>query len=283
MQNYNRHFLHFTDSSKKTGGAVSAENLQHFLTQSYQDEPSEIIGDFVLDRNLSTPTAKVYTNPDTKQTIVAHRGTKGAWDWGNNLAYATGLYDYTDRYKQGKKVQEEAEKKYGAQNISTLGHSQGAVLSRKLGKNTKEIINVNPAYTLEVPKSNEYNVRSSADIVSKLYEPVQQLQDLFYPSYSKKHNITIPAQSRLNILGEHKPSILSRLDPTRMIGGNEPIDFEDVDWGSFTKTFKNFKAKNKYPDNLHQFAELVLKYKDHFSKKTLKRARFYINVLSKHH
>jgi hypothetical protein len=281
MSQFIRHGCHII------GGAVSASQLQSFLEQSYQDEPYPVIGDFVLDSDLSSPTAKVYYNPETRQTIVAHRGTKGVWDWGNNLAYGLGVYDYTDRYKQGKKAQEAAESKYGKENISTLGHSQGAVLSRKLGKDSKEIINVNPAYTLEVPKSNEYNVRSSSDIVSKLYEPVQQLQDLFYPSYSKKHNITIPTKNKYDILGEHKPSILSRLDPTRMIGAgtdeNQPIDFEDIEWGSFTKTWKNFKAKNGYPTTLHDFANLVLKNTDKFRKKTVHRARFYINVLTKHH
>jgi hypothetical protein len=196
--------------SKKKGGAVSAENLQNFYEQSYQDNPTENINGYIYDPEISHATAKTYYNPETKHAVITHRGTKESSDWLNNLAYVSGLYNYTNRYKQGKKAQEEAEKKYGAENISTLGHSQGAVLSRKLGKNTKEIINLNPAYTTEIPHKNEYNIRSSSDIVSALYKPV---------SWLNKNSITVPSKSWFNVLGEHKPEILSRLDPHRMIGG----------------------------------------------------------------
>jgi hypothetical protein len=196
--------------SKKKGGAVSAENLQNFYEQSYQDNPIENINGYIYDPELSHATAKTYYNPETKHAVITHRGTKGIMDWGNNLAYATGLYNYTDRYAQGKKAQEAVEKKYGKENISTLGHSQGAVLARKLGKNTKEIINLNPAYLGEVPAKNEYTVRSASDVVSAPYAPV---------SLINKKSTTIAPKSWFDPLGEHKPSILSRLDPRHLIGG----------------------------------------------------------------
>jgi len=267
--------------SKIIGGAVSAKNLQAFIEQSYKEEPSDVIGDFVIDPDLSTYTTKVYTNPETRQTIVAHRGTKGGWDWGNNLAYAMGLYDYTDRYKQGAETQKKAETKYGKENISTIGHSQGAVLSRKLGQDTKEIINVNPAWMGETPSPNEYNIRSSFDPVSALFMPYSAIQSYVNPKFSQSHNITIPSKSYFDPRTEHKAKILERVDPNLMIGAgqDEPIDFEDIEWGSFTKTFKNFKAKNGYPETLHDFAMLVTANPDKFRKKTLHRARFYLNVL----
>jgi hypothetical protein len=268
--------------SKIIGGAVSAKDLQSFIEQSYKEEPSNVIGDFVIDPDLSTYTTKVYTNPETRQTIVAHRGTKGAWDWGNNLAYAMGLYDYTDRFKQGQDTQKKAETKYGKENISTIGHSQGAVLSRKLGQDTKEIINVNPAWMGEAPSPNEYNIRSSFDPVSALFMPYAAVQSYLNPKFTQSHNITIPSKSYFDPRAEHKAKILERVDPNLMIGAGhdeQPIDFEDIEWGSFTKTFKNFKAKNGYPETLHDFAMLVTANPDHFRKKTLHRARFYLNVL----
>lgn len=267
--------------SKIIGGAVSAKNLQAFIEQSYKEEPSDVIGDFVIDPDLSTYTTKVYTNPETRQTIVAHRGTKGTWDWGNNLAYAMGLYDYTDRYKQGAETQKKAESKYGKENISTIGHSQGAVLSRKLGQDTKEIINVNPAWMGEIPSPNEYNIRSSFDPVSALFMPYSAIQSYVNPKFTQSHNITIPSKSYFDPRTEHKAKILERVDPNLMIGAgqDEPIDFEDIEWGSFTKTFKNFKAKNGYPETLHDFADIVINNPDKFRKKTLLRARFYLNVL----
>jgi hypothetical protein len=205
-------------------GKRKVKDIRRFLEASYQEEPPEKIDDWILDKDLTTKTAKVYYNPKTKEAVVAHRGTKGATDWANNLAYLTGTYEYTPRYKEGKSVQDKAEQKYGKKNISTLGHSQGAVLARKTGADTKEVINVNPAYAFEIPKKNEYNIRSSSDIVSSLYDPVSKAREVLYPSYSKKHDITIPSQSVTDILGEHKYNILERLGD-REIGVGAGVNF----------------------------------------------------------
>ena len=51
----------------------------------------------------------------------------------------------TPRYKEALQVQQQAEKKYGAKNISTIGHSQGGYQAQLLGANTQEIITLNKA------------------------------------------------------------------------------------------------------------------------------------------
>jgi hypothetical protein len=196
---------------RKKGGKLPAKKVKEFLNASYDDTPPETINGYILDKSISNKTAKVYHNPETGDAVVAHRGTKGARDWLNNAAYAVGAYKLTDRYKRGKKAQDTAEKKYGKKNVSTLGHSQGAILARELGGDTKEIINVNPAYALEKPKKNEYNVRSSTDIVSGLYAPVAKARSILTPKKSKKHDITIKSKSVLDPLGEHSYEILDRL------------------------------------------------------------------------
>ena len=70
-------------------------------------------------------------------------GTKGLSDWGNNLIYGlsgeTG-YKQTQRFKQAQDLQNKTEKKYGSQNVSTLGHSQSGLISQLVGKNSKEVI-----------------------------------------------------------------------------------------------------------------------------------------------
>jgi len=66
----------------------------------------------------------------------------GVLDWSNNAMY--GLvgdvgYKLTPRYKEALKVQQNAEKKYGAKNITTIGHSQGGlqvqIIRRKNSRN----------------------------------------------------------------------------------------------------------------------------------------------------
>jgi DNA adenine methylase len=203
---------------EQEGGAVSSSNVKRFVEASYKKKADENINDYILDKSLSNDYAKTYYNPQTNHAVVVHRGTSGASDWLNNVAYATGFYNLTNRYKTGKKIQEKASKKYGKENISTLGHSQGAVLSRKLGQESKEIINLNPAYMGEVPTKKEYNIRSSTDLVSGLLAPVNVLKSTLYPNYTKNHEITIQSDNPVDVLTEHSPEILNRLDPERMIG-----------------------------------------------------------------
>lgn len=217
------------------GGKMSAKQLKGFINQSYEEKPKEEMNGFILDKELSNKTAKIYHNPQTGEAVVAHRGTKGARDWLNNLAYATGLYEKTSRYKRGKKAQESAEKKYGKQNISTVGHSQGAVLARKLGKDTKEIINVNPAYLGEKQGKNEVVIRSKKDIVSGLI-----------PTASKKErNIEIQPEKKTNILKEHSPDILDRIDDEVMIGrGNGKLDLSKLKVSELKQLLDQYKEKH---------------------------------------
>jgi hypothetical protein len=214
---------------KSVGGKRTAKEIKDFLEASYQEEPPEELEGFVLDKSLSTDTAKVYYNPTSNEAVVAHRGTKGMLDWGNNLAYALGYYNYTPRYKKGKSVQDKAEAKYGKSNISTLGHSQGAILSRKLGADTKEVINVNPAWMGEKPYKNEYNIRSSTDIVSGLYAPISTARSLLYPKYTLKHDILVPSKSSSDILGEHSYNILERLGDKEIgVGAENKISNNNI-------------------------------------------------------
>ena len=106
------------------GGQLQVSTYKKLLKASYNNNQN--IDGFNKDNDISTKTSKVYVNPETGQTIVAHRGTSGLTDWFNNAVYAIGgdkLYKLTPRYKEAKKVQNDASKKYGNKNITTIGHS----------------------------------------------------------------------------------------------------------------------------------------------------------------
>jgi hypothetical protein len=195
------------------GGKISVSNLSKFFKSSYAGKKApKKIDTYNLDSELTNKYGSVYYDPDKQHAVLTHKGTSGdtyletAKDWGNNAMYAVGLYKYTDRYKQGKKLQDATEKKYGANNVSTLGHSQGSTLSRELGQNSKEIINLNPAYKGEKPLKNEYNIRSSGDVVS-----------VGLHGTKRGHDILIPSQG-INPLTEHKIDILDRIDQSQMVG-----------------------------------------------------------------
>lgn len=200
------------------GGKISVNHLKRFIDNSYSNNPEQNIDDYQFDKDLSNDIAKVYYSPTKNHSVITHRGTGSAKDWANNLAYATGLYKYTDRFKRGKEAQERTEKKYGQNNTSTIGHSQGSILSRELGKNSKEIINLNPATKNEKSLNNEYNIKSSGDVVSFLKKP-------------KQNDIVVKSET-YNPLTEHSTAILDRLDQNKMIGqgidGGANFDFTGI-------------------------------------------------------
>jgi len=143
-------------------------------------------------------------------------GTQGITDWGNNLIYGlsgeTG-YKKTQRYKQAENLQNQVEKKYGSQNVSTLGHSQSGLIAQLVGKNSFETITLNSATLPTHGKittstdPNIYNIRSSADVVSLGNAGKTR----------NKNNIVIDSNS-WNILKEHSSDILNKLDPNMVIG-----------------------------------------------------------------
>jgi len=193
------------------GGALSAKELKGLLGASYNPKIDKV-GDFVLDSKLSTSTSKVYRNPNTAQVVVAHRGTEGLLDWGNNAVYALGgktAYKMTPRYKEAEKVQKQAEKKYGKENVSTIGHSQGGLQAELLGGKSKEIITLNKATRpFESNKNkNQTDVRSGRDVVSALNP------------FEKKSSKNIEIQGETyNPLAEHSGDVLDRLEENQMIG-----------------------------------------------------------------
>ena len=67
--------------------------------------------------------------------------------------------------------------------------------------------------------------------------------------------------------------------------GVEKIGWEDIKWGSFTEQFKRYKQEhpNSKIDDLEEFAHYILtEHHTHkFQPRTLKRARFYLNVILK--
>lgn len=196
------------------GGKLSVADLQGLLSGAYDGR--EQVGDWELDKDLSTSNSKVYYNPKTKKAVVAHKGTSGLADWYNNAVYAVGgtdAYKKTKRYKDAEKVQNEAIQKYGAKNISTIGHSQAELL----GKDTNEIITLNKATRpfSNTKANNQYDIRTDTDVVSGM-NPFQK---------KTERDITIKADT-YNPLVSHDVEQLEKLHQTQMVGQGVKI-FED--------------------------------------------------------
>ena len=158
----------------KYGRGVIASVLRDFLKNSYSKKQTQNLDGFKRDDSLSGQRAQVYHNDATNQTYVVHRGTSGLQDVLTDikLALFPKLYMQSTRYKHAKDVQQQAENKYGKENITTLGHSLGAKLASDVGGDTKEIISYNrpilPYEMLNPTKKNETSIRTKLDPVSIL-------------------------------------------------------------------------------------------------------------------
>ena len=215
---------------KMIGGSLSPTEIKQFVEASYEDGKgkTERIGNYLLDKQLSTAKAKVYHDQVNKKTVVANRGTKGTLsDWRNNLQYVRGKYDETDRMKQAEEVQRKAISKYGKVDYN-VGHSQSGIITRKLNEKglTGQVINVNPASMFEKQKTNEYVIRSKTDPVSILHA---------INPFARKENTTT-TEGTSNLLKEHSTDILTRVDPNQQIGQGKLSKVSSKGKGKFSLT-----------------------------------------------
>jgi len=194
------------------GGALSGAEVKELSKASYEKNRPEKIGDFVLDKALSTDEAAVYYNPKTGKASVAHRGTEGATDWLNNIALATGYYKYTPRYKRGKETQKKVNEKYGKENVDTVSHSQSGQLAHKLNEEglVHKSIEINPArLPFQKIRDNETIIRSSKD-------PVSALVPIGWKN-GKVETIDT-GKSVTDVIGQHSYDIIQGENENKMFG-----------------------------------------------------------------
>jgi len=200
------------------GGKLPVRQIKKFIEASYDVKNiNKTIEEYELDLKLSNKWGKVLYNKKLNKLVVVHRGTASNRDWLNNATIAIDVYELTDRFKTAKTLQTKAELKYPGSKVYTLGHSQSGQLTHKLGTNSSNVISLNPAYKLENQRNNEFVIRSSIDPVSVLKSPHNKAMEVLYPGWNREHNITIQATTN-NLLKEHSPAILDRLNGHMMIG-----------------------------------------------------------------
>jgi len=205
------------------GGSLRPQEMKDFLQASYEKNAPKTIDDNILDDKLSNLYGKVYVNHDLKKAVLAFRGTgmeNLGTDWINNLIFLVSDpgYKLTPRYQTALKMYKGAIKKYKGFKFELIGHSQSGVIVNNLcSDKVNNCISLNPAYKNASLKNNEYIIRSTGDVVSKLTVPKKALNSLLYPKWTKKHMINIENKTG-NPITEHKVDILDRLNPNMIIG-----------------------------------------------------------------
>jgi hypothetical protein len=159
---------------REVGKGIYSNALKEFLKNSYSKNQKSNIDGYKRDESLSGQRVQVYNNPLTNDAYVVHRGTQGLQDILTDfkLAFFPKLYLSSTRFNHAQDIQQQAEKKYGKDHITTLGHSLGAKLTSDVGSNSKELITYNkpilPYDMLNQTKGNETSIRTKLDPVSVL-------------------------------------------------------------------------------------------------------------------
>ncbi len=194
------------------GGKINNNTLQKMIKNGYATNPTanDNIDGYMLDKSLSGTRAQVYYNPNTDHLVVNHRGTKGIQDIMTDIKLIFGNKS-GKRFEHGKKITDEALRKYKTDNVTVSGHSLGSEIAREATKNSNkhDVILVNPAVTpsdmFHKQKDNETIIRSSIDPISALHN--------LNPYRNESKTIDIAPES-YNLLTEHKSNVLNRLGDT---------------------------------------------------------------------
>ena len=210
-----RFYINVIKPKAKKGGALSSHVMSDLLAQSYETKnkkkrKTEIDG-FHIDPSLSGQRVQVWYNPTTKQAVVVHRGTAGLNDWMTDARMFFGDTK-NKRFKHSKNIQQQAEEKYGASHVSTIGHSLGSRISEEVGQGSKEVLTLNKPTTLADMVRNKKVSEKQTDVRTK-NDPVSILR----PFQGGNETIEIDSTTN-NPLTEHGTETLKRLDPDVMIG-----------------------------------------------------------------
>ena len=195
------------------GGSLRPQELKDFLQASYDENAPKTIDNYVIDSSLSNLYGKVYVNEALKKVVLAFRGTgmeNLGTDWINNLIFLVSDpgYKLTPRYQTTLKMYKGAIKKYKGFKFELIGHSQSGVIVNNLcSDKVNNCISLNPAYKNASLKNNEYIIRSTGDVVSKMTVPKKALNSVLYPQWTKKHMINIENKTG-NPITEHKVDML---------------------------------------------------------------------------
>lgn len=220
------------------GGKISAK----LLKELFENDKLEDVSNYEIDKSLSTVWVRVYRNPKSDHTIVVHRGSKDLYDAWVDLQLGLGYKD-NKRFKESKRIQDAAEKKYGTKNMSVVGSSLGGTLAEDFGKNAGEIITSGkPVTPLDLivgkkPHTTQHDVRTSTDIISFLKPFQKHDNDIVVKSIDP----TDPLKSHL---GKHTmKAVMDKHGDDIEIGEEDIGILEKKSEGGSNPNFKKMKVE----------------------------------------
>jgi hypothetical protein len=106
-----------------------------YESSDVQQEVAKSMG-YSLDSDLSTKNVSVFHHPDSRNTVVAFRGTAEVADLPvDGLAFLN-LSAHSSRFKNAKRLAKQVIEKYGISGTSTTGHSLGGAQAIAVNRET---------------------------------------------------------------------------------------------------------------------------------------------------
>jgi hypothetical protein len=129
---------------------------------------------YVKDSMLSNLNNQVWVNKQKNKILFGVKGTNpfSLKDIGTDVYLSVGQLDKTDRYKEAKRLLNDAKNKYQGYDTSLIGHSLGASIVSKIGKPNDKVYayneGVSPFQPTRSRGGNHQHIRSQIDPVSVL-------------------------------------------------------------------------------------------------------------------
>ena len=124
---------------------------------------------YIMDKKLSDHNNQIYYNPNNKKLVHNVVGSHTLHDWVDNAKIAVGFgFKESNRYKTSHKKLRQAKEKYGINDATVVGHSQGAYTAGMISGKNDKVVTLNKAATIgQKVRNNEQHFRTD-DLVSVL-------------------------------------------------------------------------------------------------------------------
>jgi len=117
-------------------------SLHEVLTNGYNKNKSQQIGDFKLDRDLSNGNQQVYFNEKNGKLHYNVNGTRNLKDWMVDVIAIGGGLKNTKRYKDADRTLKNAKQKYNVDNATISSHSLGGAIAGRIAKKMIKFIHL---------------------------------------------------------------------------------------------------------------------------------------------
>jgi len=124
---------------------------------------------YVIDKKLSDHNNQIYYNPKNNKLVHNVVGSHTLHDWVDNAKLAVGYgFKESNRYKTSHKKLRQAKEKYGINDATVVGHSQGGFTAGMISGKNDKVITLNKAATIGQKVRNNETAYRTNDLVSVL-------------------------------------------------------------------------------------------------------------------